>query len=79
MQNKEPKTAVILVRGSQIVFQDKSKKFKRYESSNLAALNYLFGMCGVISSVENISILFNDRSRSKEFIFTFKMNICYNQ
>lgn len=38
MQNKEPKTALILVIGSQNVFQDKSKKFKRYESSNVSLL-----------------------------------------
>lgn len=38
MQNKEPKTALILVRSSQTVFQDKSKKFKRYESSNVSLL-----------------------------------------
>lgn len=37
MQNKEPKTALILVIGSQTVFQDKSK-FKRYESSNVSLL-----------------------------------------
>lgn len=73
MQSKEPKTALILVTGSQNVFQDKSKEFRgmNLQMSHCFRL-FIWYVCRAISSVENISSLFNDSSRNKEFIFTFK-------